>query len=695
MSRPAQQLHPTLVPPPRSGGLLPFSLEPTVHERPAAAASLLSGLDSHGGRRAAYAISNRPTKPLSAAAGLFAAEPPPAHTRRALHTHLAARAANPDYGEDYGDSDDEDSEYGGAAAGTSYGGYLYGDDEYDDITDSTCAAPANPSPRVVTDIPQQPQHSVSFAPGSSIPPPLPQPYSQQQQLLQEGAALVPPGQEVSAANSPRSPRTPRLSPRSLALHTPRAKKEAKRRWKLVKKNLYRLVQEEREKLGVTVVGGGGGGKRFSSQMWSVATEDWEERSVENALRSFTPLQPLTEMELRVLLQYSSLTTIARYAKVHQKGLPLTQCFLVLQGSLRLTGGRMGPGSGSRVLSAGDFCGGGAWLPGQALHPDTATALVPCILVVIRASEAKGNERLKDLCQRCAMSLGDPWKVEMLKNYVPFFCDLPLRSLRELSPLLSAKLFEPGDEIIKEGDPGDCVYVLVQGEVRVYKKRGDSLLSVIELATISDQSEFTYFGELALFTRQPRTASIQAKERSLLFCLDSADFEMFTELVPDFGKRAKLLHEQHKAKMAVATGHKASAVTSVTASEDGSFKRAPVQVAAADDDWEDELAQAPPASELPPADSLGLSDWMNTLERTMPKPEICGIPPDQLKRGMSKGVITVKANQFGLFGGLSGKAKSVGPARERTNLLQQAAAAAEAARAAMLADPPRYGFGTSS
>ena len=119
------------------------------------------------------------------------------------------------------------------------------------------------------------------------------------------------------------------------------------------------------------------------------------------------------------------------------------------------------------------------------------------------------------------------------------------------------------------------------------------------------------------------------------------------------------------------------------------------MAAADDDWEDELAQAPPASELPPADSLGLSDWMNTLERTMPKPEICGIPPDQLKRGMSKGVITVKANQFGLFGGLSGKAKSVGPARERTNLLQQAAAAAEAARAAMLADPPRYGFGTSS
>ena len=413
-----------------------------------------------------------------------AASLPPSHrppTRAVRSIQLAARAANPDYGEDYGDSDDEDSEYDGAAAGTSYGGYLYGDDEYDDITDSTCAAPANPSPRVVTDIPQQPQHSVSFAPGSSIPPPLPQPYSQQQQLLQEGAgALVPPGREVGAANSPRSPRTPRLSPRSLALHTPRAK-EAKRRWKLVKKRLL-CASFRRSARGwtVTVVGGGGGGKRFSSQMWSVATEDWEERSVENALRSFKPLQPLTEMELRVLLQYSSLTTIARYAR-SIKGLPRDA---VLPRASRVVAAHGRPnGAGKRLTSP--FFGRllRRAVRGCLARRSTRRRATAMHAVHTRRDTREqapaGNERLK----RAANGAPCPWAVRgrSRAQFVPFFFQphTHKRSLRCPSPLLSAKLFEPGDEIIKEGDPGDCVYVLVQGEVRVYKKRGDSLLSVIE------------------------------------------------------------------------------------------------------------------------------------------------------------------------------------------------------------------------
>ena len=70
-------------------------------------------------------------------------------------------------------------------------------------------------------------------------------------------------------------------------------------------------------------------------------------------------------------------------------------------------------------------------------------MVPCILVVIRASEAKGNERLKDLCQRCAMSLGDPWKVEMLKNYVPLL-------LRPAVTIVEGALAAVECEIVRAG-----------------------------------------------------------------------------------------------------------------------------------------------------------------------------------------------------------------------------------------------------
>ena len=122
----------------------------------------------------------------------------------------------------------------------------------------------------------------------------------------------------------------------------------------------------------------------------------------------------------------------------------------------------------------------------------------------------------------------------------------------------------------------------------------------------------------------------------------------------------------------------------------------MQVAAADDDWEDELAQAPPASELPPPDSLGLSGWMNTLRAYDAKArDLWHTTPISSSATPSKGVITVKANRFGLFGGLSGRASTWDRRGADKPPSTRRPRRQEDARAAMLADPPRYGFGTSS
>jgi CRP-like cAMP-binding protein len=68
-----------------------------------------------------------------------------------------------------------------------------------------------------------------------------------------------------------------------------------------------------------------------------------------------------------------------------------------------------------------------------------------------------------------------------------------------------KVYQDGELIVKQGDPGDCLYVIQEGEVEVFREgdEGDE----VALAVLG-QDEF--FGEVPLFERQDRSASVRAK-----------------------------------------------------------------------------------------------------------------------------------------------------------------------------------------
>lgn len=67
-----------------------------------------------------------------------------------------------------------------------------------------------------------------------------------------------------------------------------------------------------------------------------------------------------------------------------------------------------------------------------------------------------------------------------------------------------KTYEGGDTIIRQGDPGDCMYVVQSGKVEVFQRSADAgqqRLAVLE------SGEF--FGEMALFEREVRSATVRA------------------------------------------------------------------------------------------------------------------------------------------------------------------------------------------
>lgn len=72
-------------------------------------------------------------------------------------------------------------------------------------------------------------------------------------------------------------------------------------------------------------------------------------------------------------------------------------------------------------------------------------------------------------------------------------------------------------IIKEGTTGDEMYIIESGRVEVYLTRGDLVLVLSELGASS------FFGEMALLTDKPRSATVKAKTECRILSLKKSDF----------------------------------------------------------------------------------------------------------------------------------------------------------------------------
>jgi CRP-like cAMP-binding protein len=100
----------------------------------------------------------------------------------------------------------------------------------------------------------------------------------------------------------------------------------------------------------------------------------------------------------------------------------------------------------------------------------------------------------------------------------FFQSLKMSELDELIGHLRMIRVQPGYQVIKQGDPGDAFYLIANGKVSVSVKKGFRSVKVAEL------KKDDFFGEMALISNEPRSATVTAEEVSELFVLQKADFD---------------------------------------------------------------------------------------------------------------------------------------------------------------------------
>jgi len=86
---------------------------------------------------------------------------------------------------------------------------------------------------------------------------------------------------------------------------------------------------------------------------------------------------------------------------------------------------------------------------------------------------------------------------------PLFATLPPADLARLANLSEPQHLRPGELLIREGDPGDAMYVIVSGELEVTKQSGGT---DVQLAKVGAG---TLQGEMSAIEGRPRSASVRA------------------------------------------------------------------------------------------------------------------------------------------------------------------------------------------
>jgi CRP-like cAMP-binding protein len=109
----------------------------------------------------------------------------------------------------------------------------------------------------------------------------------------------------------------------------------------------------------------------------------------------------------------------------------------------------------------------------------------------------------------------------LMKRIPLFADMPKEQLRSLVGTLSRQAYEKGQLILHQGDPGDSLFVIIAGRVRIYTLSPDGH----ELSVwIYDEGDF--FGEMALLTGEPRSAYAEAMQATEVLVLHRQAFRNY-------------------------------------------------------------------------------------------------------------------------------------------------------------------------
>jgi CRP-like cAMP-binding protein len=117
-------------------------------------------------------------------------------------------------------------------------------------------------------------------------------------------------------------------------------------------------------------------------------------------------------------------------------------------------------------------------------------------------------------------------IALLKQ-AAIFADLDEGELQRVAEVCKEQKFQGAETVFKEGEPGNRLYIIAEGEVRISRNipgSGEEALAVLKKGSV--------FGEMAIFDRSERSTDAIANADSVLLTISRSDFELLMDFNRD-------------------------------------------------------------------------------------------------------------------------------------------------------------------
>ncbi len=230
-----------------------------------------------------------------------------------------------------------------------------------------------------------------------------------------------------------------------------------------------------------------------------------------------------------IIAATSVIDLAAGETLVRKGEDADRLFLVQQGKLEAVIERRD--GGDQFLAAigpGDLIGEVALLAGGT-RSATVRAATPCRLTALaRSAFADLVARHPEISAPFVSAITERLRHSQVTTYLTrLFGPMSAETVADMEREVRWRTLTSGEVLCREGDPGDCAYIVISGRLRVTVARPDGSERVVNEAGRGE-----IIGEMALLTGEPRSASLYAIRDTDLAEVSRSGFDRLMRRYPE-------------------------------------------------------------------------------------------------------------------------------------------------------------------